>query len=240
MLRIVVAFARDEKAAPYVDALLSCGLAPTETWLANPQRLAGLDPDILLDEAGGLLLTGGADLDPALYGETPAPGVSLDEPLHDRDRMEWDLLTGARERRLPVLAICRGMQLLNVFHGGSLWQDLELQAGYPGHDFSTDAGFAPDRQAHGVEAVADGHPAQRYYARAGRVTVNSRHHQAVRRVGDGLVTAAVAPDGVVEAMAVEDPRWWAWGVQWHPENLVAEPVHRALFTEFLAAAESRR
>jgi putative glutamine amidotransferase len=237
--RIVVAFSRDEKVQPYVDALLACGLPATDTWLANPPRLAGLDPDILLDDAAGLLLTGGADLDPALYGESPAPGVRLDEPLADRDRMEWDLLAGARDRRLPVLAICRGMQLLNVFQGGSLWQDLELQGGYRGHDLSTDAGNPLERPAHVVEPVGDRHPAQRFFAAAGRVVVNSRHHQAVRRLGGGLVTSAVSPDGVVEAVAVDDPSWWARGVQWHPENLTADPVHRALFLDFLAAAESR-
>lgn len=240
MPRIVVAFARDEKVQPYIDALHACGVAPTDTWLANPQRLAGLDPDILLDDAAGLLLTGGADLDPALYGESPAPGVPLDEPLADRDRMEWELLAGARERRLPVLAICRGLQVLNVFHGGSLWQDLELQGGYAGHDYATDAGHPPDRQAHVVEPIDDRHPAQRFFAAAGRVVVNSRHHQAVRRPGEGLVTAATAPDGLIEAMAVDDPRWWAWGVQWHPENLIGDAVHRTLFTDFLAAAEDRR
>jgi putative glutamine amidotransferase len=154
--------------------------------------------------------------------------------------MELALVAGARARRLPVLAICRGLQVLNVTLGGTLWQDLPLEQGISGHDFTKRDGFPLDHPAHPIAPVALDHPIARWLARVDGTPVNSRHHQAVHAPGAGLVAAAHAPDGVVEAMTWEDPAWWVWGVQWHPENLIAAAPQRALFEEFLAAVREVR
>lgn len=237
MPRILVAYLKEDKVGPYVDALVEAGLDPAEAVRVTPATAAGVDLDELADAADGLLLTGGADVETRLYGEAPIPEANLDPPVPERDRLERELLARARERRLPVFAICRGHQMLNVFLGGSLYQDLALQAGRPGHDCFTDDGFAPDHRAHAVTATGAPHPfAGRLRELGDPLPVNSRHHQGVRRAGAGMVITALAADGVVEATALEGPDWWVRSVQWHPENLVADPAHLALFTDFLAAA----
>jgi len=239
MAPIVVTFARDERLGPYLEALGACGHDAGAIVRASPDLVDGRDAASLLEGAGGLLLTGGGDVEPRRYGEAPAEGVELDTPLAGRDRLESALVAEARRRRLPVLAICRGLQLLNVEMGGTLWQDLPRQAGIEGHQFSY-PDFPRDHRAHAVDAAPTDHPMHRWLERFAPIVVNSRHHQAVRAAAPGLATIAVAPDGVVEAMAAADVRWWAWGVQWHPENLLPEDPHRELFRDFLAATEVHR
>lgn len=240
MSKILISYARDARLPAYREALEACGVPAEEIVPLSPSRFRG-DAEAALGEIDGLLLSGGSDVDPAHYGEPPAPGVEFDGLVPERDAMELALVAVARHRRLPVLAVCRGLQLVNVALGGSLWQDLESQAGKPGHNFATDAGHAPDRPAHTVLADGDGaHPARAWLARHAAMRVNSRHHQAVRRPSDELEIVGRAPDGVVEAMAGRDPAWWVWGVQWHPENLIGAAPHRELFETFLAACAARR
>src|SRR5690606_27000437 len=155
---------------------------------------------------------------PARYGEAEDPGAGVDS-LAARDEMEWALLAAARARRIPILGICRGHQVVHAFLGGTLWQDLER--------FADGAGFRHDpdhddrrRLARPVEPVAGDHPLQRVLADAGALEDTSLHHQAVRRAAPGMLGAAFAPDGVLEASALADPTWWLWTVQWHPEELV--------------------
>ena len=122
---VLVSAATAAKAAPYVAALTVAGVPGESIRVVTP---AGTAPDVaeLAAGAAGLLLCGGADVDPRRYGEEPLPGDGV-EPVPERDALEWELLAAARDRRLPVWAICRGFQVLNVFFGGSLWQDLPLQ-----------------------------------------------------------------------------------------------------------------
>jgi putative glutamine amidotransferase len=176
------------------------------------------DADVseILDRIEGLVLSGGADLDPRHYGAEPDANLGALEP--ERDDWELALLEGARERNLPVLAICRGFQLVNVAFGGSLRQHVEVDegAGHPQWDLDGRA------VAHEVRVVGDTLAATLFNPVHG---VNSLHHQVVDRVGEGLVISAVAPDGVVEGLETTDGNVLA--VQWHPELLHApDPAFR--------------
>ncbi len=240
MPRILVAYLKEEKIEPYLAALRSCGVAETDLVRATPARLRGVDLEELVATSDGLLLTGGADLQPCLYGEARRPDAGLDDPAPERDQLEWDLLWHARLTSRPVFGICRGHQMLNVFLGGALIQDLPSQTGQSGHAAYADLGFALDHLAHRVVATASAHPLARWIGEFDRPLVNSRHHQAVRRPGEGLEVIAFAEDGVVEATAApEENGWWRQSVQWHPENLVHLPFHRGLFASFLTAVAGR-
>jgi putative glutamine amidotransferase len=181
----------------------------------------------LLDRMDGLVFSGGPDLDPGVYGQAPHPELGPDV---DRvsDEHELALLAAAAERDLPVLAICRGMQALNVSRGGTLHQHLpdvtaldHRQAHEP---------FAPAHRA----AVAGGSLLHRLTGAIG-LAVNSFHHQAADRIGAGLEVAARAPDGTVEALWDPAARFCV-GVQWHPEVLTHDAPHAALFDALVAAA----
>lgn len=240
MPNIVVAYIKEDKVAPYLDALAAVGVPESNIFRATPRRTATVDLQALLASADGLLLTGGADLQPCLYGEARLRGANLDKPVPDRDQLEWDLLTAARAHRTPVFGICRGHQMVNVFLGGTLYQDIELQTGREGHDNFIDRGFALDHLAHEVVSTGIDHPFATRLEKFGHPVVNSRHHQAVRVAGKGLLAAAQALDGTIEATVAGagagEPGWWISSVQWHPENLVDQPFHRALFEDFLTAA----
>jgi putative glutamine amidotransferase len=166
------------------------------------------DPDEMVQRLEGLVLTGGADLDPALYDADPDPDLGPVEP--DRDLWEMALFAAARERDIPVLAICRGLQLLNVVFGGTLRQHVELDEGV-GHPQWDIDGHEMTHRVH----VVDGTTAAQLYD--GEIGVNSLHHQVVDEVGEGLIVSAKAPDGIVEGLETPDGRIVA--VQWHPELL---------------------
>jgi putative glutamine amidotransferase len=180
----------------------------------------------------GLLLTGGEDVDPTHYGGVPSPRLgALDSR---RDAFELALFRSARSRGMPVLAVCRGLQLVNVALGGSLWQDLPTDR--PG-DIRHDQQAARDRRTHAVRVTPD--TRTRALLGAERLLVNSFHHQAIRELGDGLVATGWAEDGVIEAAEVEDGGWVV-GVQWHPESFHAEPASPDLALFRGLVAESRR
>ena len=186
----------------------------------------------LMTGVDGLLLTGGGDVDPALYGEPRHATFDGAEP--GRDALEMDLVRRALDANLPVFAICRGIQVLNVARGGTLLQDIPDQM--PGSVVHSvrEPSFAI---AHDVW-IASGtvlEQLMRERLEGDTCAVNSRHHQAIKAVGDGLVVSATAPDGVIEA--VEDPtRRFCLGVQWHPENFYRTGEFRALFEGFIEAA----
>jgi putative glutamine amidotransferase len=253
------------KAAPYVAALTAAGV-PGESIrvVASAEMSAtGVSGAAAATAAGelaacaaGLVLCGGADVDPRRYGEETLPGAGV-EPLPERDALEWELLAAARGRRLPVWAVCRGFQVLNVFFGGSLWQDLPLQRPTA---VVHDPDEAPhDLQVHALRVLAPEAPLGARLAAAGPAPrVNSRHHQGVKRLGDGLLPVAVAEDGLIEAAilggepggpsaigavgagAADGDGWWVRGVEWHPENLLALPEQLALWHDFAAALRARR
>lgn len=177
----------------------------------------------------GVLLTGGADVDPSLYGEALLNGTVKPQPA--RDRLELAVVRAADAADVPLFAICRGIQILNVARGGTLYQDLPSQHPSPVAHRQDGDGTVP---AHPVVIDAG----SRLYAISGtqRLAANSLHHQGVKELGRGLRPTAHAPDGLVEA--VEDPdRSFLVAVQWHPERLLSEPPHGALFAAFIAATQ---
>lgn len=215
-------FRSEHKAEPYAEALRRAGIEPILIAVDQPRSLAGMQ---------GLLLSGGTDLNPARYGASPHPGNEI--PDDARDELETRLLAEALAANLPVLAICRGMQLFNVAHGGTLIQHLENAAAHQVH------GSDPAQPAHPILVEPD--------SRLGAIlgegahSVNSRHHQAVERVGAGLrVTARSTPDGVIEALERDDRRF-ALAVQWHPEDQARRDAEqRKLFQAFAEALAKPR
>ncbi len=170
------------------------------------------DADVsgIVERMDALVLSGGADLDPSIYDALPDENLG---PLEqDRDTWEMALLDAARERKLPVLAICRGFQLVNIVFGGTLHQHVELEEGV-GHPQWDVSGRSVTHEVH----VVDNTIASTLFPEV--LGVNSLHHQTVDLVGEGLVVSAVAPDGVIEGL--ETPDGSILALQWHPELLTA-------------------
>ena len=191
MIRVALPFGSgtpESKRIPYRKALDHASIQPVE----NVTTVAGLD---------GLLLAGGSDIDPAIYGAVRHPETG--KPDRDRDSLETVLLREALERDLPVLAICRGLQLLNAVLGGSLVQHIE------GHRH-------PEQQAAHPITIAS-QSRLRSILQVDELVVNSRHHQCVDQVASGLLVVARAPDNVVEALELPGKRF-VLAVQWHPEE----------------------
>jgi putative glutamine amidotransferase len=188
------------------------------------------DPDLLLDIVDGLLLIGGIDVDPRRYGDAPAAELEVIDS--ERDDFEIALMRRAVERDLPLLGICRGMQILNVALGGSLRQDLgdELNAVHRPR-LGTFEGTE-----HEVEVASSSLAA--LAAGEGTQVIHSHHHQAIDALGDGLAVSATAVDGVVEAVELPDHRF-ALGVQWHPEADERSEVVAALVRAAAGVEPSR-
>ena len=188
-------------------------------------------PADVLRAVDGILLPGGGDVQPSFYGEAVHPAFDAAEP--GRDEYELELARRATEADVPLLAICRGIQVLNVARGGTLVQHIPDIADALNHTLK-EPSFAI---AHDIW-VAEGSLLERLLRERlddDTLAVNSRHHQSVKAVGDGLVVTATAPDGIVEA--VEDPgRRFCVGVQWHPENFYRTGEFRALFEGLVHAA----
>ena len=198
----------------YVSAIESAGGRP----LLVPPSEDGIDET--LDAVDGLLFSGGSDIDPAEYGHDAHPETNGVRP--ERDRGELALLTAALERDMPVLAVCRGSQVLNVARGGDLVQHLPETVGHEKHKHTP--GVFADHEV-------DVKPDTRLGSLLGdRAPVKSHHHQGFGRVGEGLVEAAWAEDGTLEAL--EDPgKRFAVGVLWHPEEGEDAALFRALVDE---------
>jgi putative glutamine amidotransferase len=213
----------------YILTLTAAGAIP---WL-----IPLVDDDTLRDIYEGLdavFLPGGADIDPATYGAEPHP--LCDRTDRERDRVEVALARWALEEEKPVLGVCRGMQLINVAAGGSLYQDLaEELPGALKHDYFPFRGqsYTRDYLAHEVR-VAEGTRLAQLMG-AGPLRVNSMHHQGVKTLGHGLLATAVAPDGLIEAIE-GDRDGYLVAVQWHPEALTDNDARtRAMFADFVAA-----
>ncbi len=225
--RILVSCSFAERAQPYLEALRLIGVPDDDVRVVTPDTVAAADAPALAAAAGGLLLCGGPDVEPRHYGEEPHPHANL-SLMPERDLLEIGLLAGARAARTPCFAVCRGLQVTNAFLGGTLWQDLKLM--WPNavlHDLS----FPRDALIHPVQPLSQQSELGDLLSRETSL-VNSRHHQAIKEVAPGLEVVAVAPDGIVEAVAGRDREWWLWGVQWHPENLVSMTSQRVLLERF--------
>ena len=225
----VIGITACRKLEDYRQAILHVGGEPRvlESATNVDQALAGL---------GGLLLTGGDDVAPSRYGEPPHAHTVEAEP--GRDEFEIALIHAARQRNLPMFAICRGIQVLNVACGGSLVQDIPTQlTGALPHSLTVPPNQAYSL-AHEIWIEKDTLLSRLMRERlsdADTCEVNSRHHQAVKHVAEGFRVSATAPDGVIEA--IEDPRArFCLGVQWHPENFWRTGEFRPLFEGFLEAA----
>jgi len=206
----------------YVRALTAAGALPVVLAHSDPA-----DVPSLLERFDGLILPGGGDIDPATYGET-AIGDNLYGIRPDADLFEIALVREAAKRRLPVLGICRGLQVINVACGGTLHQDLpEHPQDLAGRAF---AGHYRTTIVAGtrLHEVVD----------SDELVVNSLHHQGVKEVGRGLRVSATAADGVVESIEAMDAAWDLVAVQWHPECLRAD--HAAALFDWVADAAARR
>jgi len=209
----------------YLDAVRRAGalpvLLPLTEDAAQWDAAAGLD---------GLLFTGGGDVDPALYGEEKQPFCGEISPL--RDAMEFGLLRRALAMDTPVLAVCRGLQVLNCVLGGTLYQDIGAQrAGTLRHsrnDIPREAAHAAAVEKTGLLGRITGRDA---------LMVNSRHHQGIKALGRGLRPCAAAPDGITEAAEMPGKRF-VLGVQWHPEGMSEKcPEQQAIFNAFVEACK---
>lgn len=215
----------------YVKAVEAGGGVP----LLIPLGLSEADLQTILDRVDGLVIPGGGDIEPAFYKGSKHPALrGIDK---DRDRVEIFVAQEATKMGKPLLAICRGHQVLNVALGGTMWEDIATQRENSiQHDF-----YLTGRRseiAHEVELV----PESRLAAIIGREStgVNSLHHQAVRDIAPDLVVSAVAPDGVVEGLEVPGHPF-AVAVQWHPESLIDDhPPMLALFEALIAASQTAR
>ena len=217
MRRVFIPFRHLDKVQPYAEAARAAGLEPLTGSVSKPVSLQG---------SSGLLLMGGTDVNPSRYDA--APLRETDEPDDERDGIELALLDQAIQQDIPIFAICRGLQLLNVYCGGTLVQHLADSArhvarlenkGAPVHEVAVEPGSLLARMTG-----------------AARLQVNSRHHQAADRIGTGLrVTARDIEDGTVEALEYAGKRFVV-AVQWHPEDQVGEfPEQLELFRKFADA-----
>lgn len=217
------ALKRYELKEAYTDAVFAAGGLPLV--LTYVEDAAAIEQ--YLDQLDGLVVTGGAfDIPPAEYGAEPHPKLGAINV--ERTRFERRVLEGALSRRMPVLGICGGMQLLNVVKGGTLYQDIPSELpGTPSHEQSHD----PRESAHAVEVTKDSLLARAIGATEMRA--NTTHHQSVRELGRELVITGRAPDGIIEAIEGTDGAF-TLGVQWHPE-LLRDEANECIFRAFIEA-----
>jgi len=229
--RILVTASRGDAVAEFLEALRDAGASPRRIEPGDGARAA-------LDGAAGVVLTGGVDVDPAAYRAPASAFVTETQP--ERDVFEIDVLRAARERSLPVLCICRGLQIANVAFGGTLIADVPQHLGDAAtlsHDVGEPGQHGGWRivPAHVVDIEPDSALAR--IAGAKQLATNAAHHQAVDRCAGDLRIVARTCDGIAEALEArfETPFWLA--VQWHPESTYAtDDASRGIFTAFVNAA----
>jgi putative glutamine amidotransferase len=227
----LIAIAQNRRMSDYLESVRRAGGDPVEV------AAGGESPESILARVDGIMLTGGGDVDPMLYVEAPHATVQPSET--GRDAFEIALTRAAIAAGMPFLAICRGMQLLNVATGGTLIQDIPSEV--PGALEHA----VPEPRAHVAHEVWVSKDSRLSALLADHMEdgetchVNSRHHQSVAKVAPGFVVTATSPDGVIEAM--EKPgAAFCIGVQWHPENFWRTGEFRSLFEGFVQAANARK
>ncbi len=216
--------------AAYIRAVQDAGGVP----VLLPPQLNAESVQALRERIDGLVLTGGGDIDPNRFGERPHSAVYEVSPA--RDELELSLVGPAIDAGVPLFAICRGIQVLNVALGGTLWQDL------PSEVRTSVTHSQKERRDVATHAVAvTGEARLADVLGAHEIRVNSFHHQAIRKLGGGLRDVAWAPDGVIEGVELPDAPALVLGVQWHPEDLAGHDAAAAnLFRALVDAARARR
>ena len=202
----------------YTDAAIEAGMTP----LLFTPALDPAEADRLVAMVDGVILSGGDDVDPATYGEEPTDSKSF---YPEVDSFEIAVVEAARAQSKPLLAICRGLQLLNVALGGTLDQEVTEAGGV--HELISDDHVEMNARRHVVRFEDDSVMASIYGSSEAKV--NTLHHQGVARLADGLIVEGRTDDGLIEAARC-DGSWWALGVQWHPERMDGD--HRNLFEAF--------
>jgi putative glutamine amidotransferase len=221
----VIGITPSNRLTDYVESVRRAGGEPRVLSMDAPPSLEGID---------GILFTGGGDVDPAHYHEPRHPKTN--EPDAARDAFELELARLALAKDTPLLAVCRGIQVVNVAAGGTLIQDISTEANQGhGHQVDTPT-FAIAHEVWVTPGSALARVMREELADGEVLQVNSRHHQAVGRAASGFTITATAPDGVVEAIERPDARFCI-AVQWHPENFWRTGEFRSLFEEFVKAAE---
>jgi putative glutamine amidotransferase len=211
-------------ASYYTDSLIGAGMLP----VMFPSSLDPDDADRLVAAVDGVLLSGGDDIDPATYGEENTDSKRISGAADD---FEIAVFEAARRRRKPLLAICRGLQLLNVALGGTLAQEVTSAGGV--HELISRDHEEMNARRH-VVRFEPGSTMSRIYGED-EAKVNTLHHQGIGRVADGLIVEGSTDDGLIEAGRVGGD-WWAVGVQWHPERM--DGIHQEIFAEFRRVIET--
>lgn len=220
---------RHRVSADYSEAVLAAGGVPI---ILPPQDGT---VDSILDVVDGLIFSGGADIDPALYGDTDVHPATYDISA-ERDRFELDLMRAAVERDLPVLCICRGIQVLNVALGGSLVQHIDDQIAQPLTHRQHEAGIMGNKASHDVTFIEGSLAAQVFESNG--VAANSLHHQSLATPAESVRVEGVTSDGVIEAVSVPSCSY-VLGLQWHPELLFKTmPDQLKPFEALVAAARA--
>jgi putative glutamine amidotransferase len=235
-MRIAVSVSEKEKArgaeSPYLQALLAAGAEGSEIELVS----ASDAPRVRAEDYDGILFAGGEDVNPSFYGEE-----KRHENVHDhrpRDEFEFSLLKRALARRAPILGICRGVQMINVGFGGTLYQDMKEDAEPQFEHHQTDVGKSRQEPTHTV-LVTDSESSLGSIVQ-GACRVNSLHHQAVKRLGRGLKVTARSEDGFVEAVESAEEYPFLMAVQWHPEEMFYHSAQqREIFVQFVAKCRQR-
>ena len=232
-MRIALSASNQKKADKYIEEMVQAGTAREEIVSLLADSPEQFPPAV--DDLDGLLLSGGADIDPPLFGETLRyDNVKVDRT---RDDAELKLLAEFRKRRLPILCICRGIQVLNVAHKGTLYQDLlRDKATTHQHRQIENKEFERDEETHTVNIEPDSLLARVMGTTSSQV--NSTHHQAVKDVGKGLRVVARSEDNVIEGIELEEDYPFLLAVEWHPEELVHRPPQLRIFERFLAACRT--
>lgn len=213
----------------YINSVFAAGGIPVSIPIIHAEE----DYDNYLDMLDGIIFSGGLDLSPLSYNENPLKEINRTSSI--RDKYELGLFKRAYERKIPILGICRGLQIANVFLGGSLYQDLNVQvAGALGHNPSN---VAEDDFYHSIKIKKD----TRLYSIFGseKILVNSLHHQAIKELGRDLNISALSEDGIIEGIEAKDDRF-LMGLQFHPEDLSKRyPEFLNIFKEFILAAKQK-